>query len=110
LSQHIQDYANVTKMIFSVTGIFPSNTSYWFNVFNYSPSNPSDKHWQILGTISGSQQTKTWIFTISGENCMDFIDENGIVKTWMFPVDDLPEGATVFLDQAKLLVTVIEDS
>lgn len=107
LSQYVEDPSNITKMIFSVTGDFPSSTSFWFNAFNYSPHNPADKHWQILGTISGSDQTKTWIFTVTGD-CSDFVDQNWIVKTWIFPVDDLPEGTIIKLDQAKLLVTVRE--
>jgi len=106
VSQHVKDPANVTKMIFSVTGIFPD--SFWFDAFNYSHAAPAEKHWEILGVIEGSGSSKTWIFTVSGTECSDFIDNTGIVITRMLPVDDLPSGTVIQLDQAKLLITVKE--
>lgn len=113
-SDHVDYIDNVTKLIFSVTGVFPTfegnQTYFWFDAFNYSHANPAQKHWQSLGVITGNNNTQTWGVIVSGESCKSFISDDNYKKVMIriFPVDDLPYGTTIYLEQAKILVTVLE--
>ena len=109
VSSHVDSISNVTKLIFSVTGVFPPDYYYfWFDAFNYSHANPAQKHWQSLGVINGNDNKQTWGVIVNGEACASFIGTDKKVMIRIFPVDDLPSGTVIQLEQAKLLVTVLE--
>lgn len=91
---------NVTNMLFTTTGIFPSNSSrYRFSIFDFDyPC------FYYLGEVAGSSSVQTVIYEVN-QFCSRYIDNSTKqVCLRIMPVDDLPSLAEIKIDQARLIV------
>lgn len=93
---------NVTNMLFTTTGIFPSSSSkYRFSIFDFDYG-----CFYYLGDVAGSSSVQTAIFEVT-QLCSHYIDNSLQVCLRIMPIDDLPSLAEIKIDQTRLIVRQI---
>ncbi|MDD1775790.1 MAG: hypothetical protein LUP94_00380, partial [Candidatus Methanomethylicus sp.] len=98
VSDVVTDPSDVTSLIFSTTGYFPSSVDYWVDVYNFDKAT-----WQNWYKVSGDSSKQTSTFQIQ-DDCWQYISTNKLLILRYFPEDDLPLGTTVRIDQSRLLL------
>jgi hypothetical protein len=102
-ANNVIDENNVTNVLFSMTGIFPSSSSYWFMVWNFDKNG-----WYALGQFQGTSDVQTVIFQIDWP-CSSYI-QNGTknVEVKVLPTQPLPSSELIRIDQTRLIIRQIE--
>jgi hypothetical protein len=97
------DKNNVTQILFSTTGIFPtSGVSYEFLVYNFD-----NNTWDVLGEFQGSYSMQTCVYKALWP-CSSYISPTNIINTRIIPLHDLPSQDMVYIDQARIIVRQTE--
>jgi hypothetical protein len=99
----VTDENNVTQIMFTTTGTFPSGANYTFRAYDFDAG-----AYSLLGTIVGSPLAQTWIFTID-DSCSRYIDDStNNVRVLIMPMNDLPESEHIHIDQARMILRQVE--
>lgn len=93
----------VTRILFSMTGIFPEEASfYWFSVYNFD-----ERRWDYLGTILGSASPQTATFEVVLPQCQSVISDSpdpGIIEARISPGEEITQPIEIQIDQAKMIL------
>lgn len=99
----LEDENNVTQIIFSTTGIFPtSGVSYEYLVYNFD-----EGEWETIGVFQGSSSMQTQVFEILWP-CSSYISATNMTQARIIPTKDLPSQEMVYIEQTRMIFRQIK--